>query len=137
MKKVVTILFVLATLLYAVPGCSQRYGIYKGSAYVRESYGGAQRVGPDGRPVKPTPIRELLVYVQTDSSATPPKIGQVWIGRVPYGVSISPAPQVPSEIGTIKGTDKQATIPVARHRITYQLALLPLVTPDPVIPDSA
>jgi hypothetical protein len=132
MKNVVTLICLFCTLLATLPGCSQRHGIYKSSAYSRTSTGGAQRVGEDGRPVKRPPLTELLIFIQTDSSTPPPIIEQAWIGPAAYSVSVIVAPAVPELLGTVKADQTQATLPTGVGRTVYQLTLnpLPAAAPD-------
>jgi hypothetical protein len=80
MKYALTTLFIV----HLLAACSSRYGIYKASAYVRETVAGTIRVDDRGRPLNSGVSEEHLLFVETDSA--PPVFTTVWVKQKAYGV---------------------------------------------------
>lgn len=108
-------------------GCCHRYGIYKATAYVRESIGGTIAVDDHGNMFTHGNRKENLIYIQT-AGAEPPHIKTIWIDTVAYDVQLFKVP-TDTPIGRLKESNKEVRMAPKEGSQLWQL----LLTPNPAL----
>ena len=121
MKKVVHPLFLSIFLFIGLSACTQKYGIYKANAYLRESSRGTQMVNEANQPVGSTRVTENLLYIETRLNKTP-QFTYAWIEGKPYAIQLQKV-EAGTTIGTLKDSDKQAVLAAKEGRQLWQAML--------------
>jgi hypothetical protein len=121
MKKVVQTIFLSLFVFMGLSACTQKYGIYKAQAYLRESSRGTQMVNEANQPVGSTRITENLLYIETALNKTP-QFTYAWIEGKPYKIQLQKV-EAGTTIGTLKDSDKPAVVAAKEGRQLWQALL--------------
>ncbi len=103
MKRALTSLFVLFFLVTGFCGCTQKYGIIKSHAYVRETTAGNIPVDQNNNPTSSGVRKNHIIYVETDSSKRPiPKWETAWVEGVSYSIEQIAVKNAEVNLGALK-----------------------------------
>ena len=124
MKRTLNFLFVLFFLVTGFCGCTQKYGIIKSHAYVRETTAGNIPVDQNNIPTSAGVRTNHIIYVETDSSRRPiPQWETAWVDGVSYSIEPIAVKNAEVNLGQLKNEAKEAVVKAKEGNELWQLML--------------
>jgi hypothetical protein len=136
MKRALTSLFVLFFLVTGFCGCTQKYGIIKSHAYVRETTAGNIPVDQNNNPTTPGVRKNHIIYVETDSSRRPiPEWETAWVEGVSYSIEPIAVKNAEVNLGALKNEVQEVVVKAKEGNELWQLMLTKKngIEPDPIL----
>ncbi|RYZ90865.1 MAG: hypothetical protein EOP04_02565 [Proteobacteria bacterium] len=119
-------LSIIYILLFALFGCSQKYGINKSYAFTRTQTAGTVPVNDNNRPQSKGVKKIYLIYLEVVDTISKPQWDTAWIEDAAFSVQPLKIEQDSIFIGTSSSDQKKISLTASAGYFLWQLLLTPI-----------